>query len=107
MRDPLDALNPEEDLFWATVRSMPWVEAEEVLRARRGDTLRRMNAAQRAGNGVELSCLARLTARLNDEIHLVSQRAQRARWSAAVRAVYGDEGWAQVIQWMRAEEATG
>lgn len=90
--------------FLDLVRSMPFVEADELLVQRRQDLLARLLVAEDADK-VDLGYI--LSA-VNDEIHLLRQRMQRVKVSKAVRECFGDEGfelWRQRVALMELEAA--
>lgn len=90
--------------FLDLVRSMPFVEADELLIQRRQDLLARLLVADDADK-VDLGYI--LSA-VNDEIHLLRQKMHRVKVSKAVRECFGDEGfelWRQRVVMMELEAA--
>lgn len=83
------------------VRTMPWCEAEDMLFARRAEVLGRLCAADDSDK-VDLGYI--LSA-LNMEIAAIHRKQDGAAWSRTVRAVCGEDLWAQCIQHKRALEA--
>ena len=80
--------------FLELLRTMPWIEAEELLRDRRTEVLARLHSQDTgAQDRVDLGYVI---SALNNEIHLISQKMERANWSRSVRAVFGEEGWQRV-----------
>lgn len=78
--------------FLELVRTMPLVEADELLVDRRLDLLRRLHACV---DGQERVDLGYVLSAVNDEIYLVRQRMQRIKVGQAVRDCFGDEGFAR------------
>ena len=76
--------------FLELVRTMPFVEAEEMLETRRQEVLARLYAADKADK-VDLGYI--LSA-INGELSLVRQKLRRVKVGQAVRDCFGDEGFA-------------
>lgn len=74
------------------VRTMPFCEAEELLRQRRQEVLERLHASQQGADTVDLGYV--LSA-LNDEIHILVTKQQRIKVGQAVRDCFGEEGFAR------------
>jgi hypothetical protein len=107
--------------FLGRVRHMPNVEAEQEILARKMDQaaemaelqleLRRLDTARGVKGkesrdiGYRLQAMTADNALLSAALKEVRSQIERTKWSNAVRAVFGDDGWAQCRQWMAAEEA--
>lgn len=74
------------------VRTMPFCEAEELLRHRRQEVLQRLHACNQ---GPESMDLGYVLSAINDEIHLLTQKQQRIKVGQAVRDCFGDDGYAR------------
>jgi len=78
--------------FLELVRTMPFSEAEELLRQRRQEVLQRLHACNQGPESIDLGYVL---AAINDEIHLVVQKRNRIKVGQAVRDCFGDEGFAR------------
>jgi len=107
--------------FLERVSQMPDIEAEHGLLARKGhqaaevaqlqlrlrnlDNARGVKGREAREIGYRLQAITTENARLTVAIKQVRDRMERTRWANAVRAVFGDEGWALCREWMAAEQA--
>ena len=104
------------DEFLERVKHMPDLEAEQELLMRRESNAEELAVAQsqiaeieqRCGSktkearelGQHLQVIGADNSRLGVALRLLRDRMERTRWSKAVRAVHGDEGWAACREWM-------
>lgn len=77
--------------FLELVRTMPFVEADELLVNRRQEVLSRLYVAE----GEDRVNLGYVLSAINDEIHLVRQKLQRIKVGQAVRDCFGEDGFAR------------
>ncbi len=77
--------------FLELVRTMPFIEADELLTNRRQEVLSRLYVAE----GEERLNLGYVLSAINDEIHLVRQKMQRIKVGQAVRDCFGEDGFAR------------
>lgn len=77
--------------FLELVRTMPFVEADELLVHRRQEVLSRLYVAE----GEDRVNLGYVLSAVNDEIHLVRQKLQRIKVGQAVRDCFGEDGFAR------------
>jgi hypothetical protein len=93
-------LSERERLFFETVRTMPFVEAEQELRARRQRALQDRLVALVGKRGHDVDRANLLITFINDELHRLGRINRDHKMQLAVRALFGDEGWEQVKVWM-------
>lgn len=55
--------------------------------------------------GLAIQVVAQDLSLLNAALKEVRARMERTKWSEAVRALFGEDGWAQCREWMAAQEA--
>lgn len=109
------------DTLLERVAEMPDIEAEQELILRKeksalevamlngelskieshGTKKHKTNAQQEIGRALQVIGSDNL--RLNAAIKIIRQRIEARKWSNAVRAVCGDEAWAQCRVWMAAQ----
>ncbi len=77
----------DDRIFWERLRDMPYSEAEALLRHSRQTAIQQRNEANAQRNGDAEVELNLLITKINDELHLISQAAQRASLRKAMRAV--------------------
>lgn len=82
-------MTPGSKEWWIVVQSTQLHEAQTMLRDYKADLLQLRTGPGAQETGPEI-------ARVNDEIHRISQIQNRANISRAVRNLFGEEGWAQV-----------
>lgn len=88
--------------FLDLVRTMPFIEAEELLRDRRIEVLQRLHEAK---DGEEKVNLGYILSALNDELHVVGQKMNRLAIGRAIRQLFGEEGYAKWREWRAMNEA--
>lgn len=86
--------------FFGVVRSMPFFEADQLLRDRIHDANAARVDAQRRKDGNEQAELEALLSKLKDELHMRNRANRDYQMQTAVKTLFGDEGWAQVKQWL-------
>jgi hypothetical protein len=100
-----------DEMFWMRLRTMPDLEAEQILRDRRDELglerglIRTAHAA--AGTAKErtrlqaaLSEMRALDQKIGDELHSICKRQDRLAWQKAIREVLGEEAYLQVRAWV-------
>jgi hypothetical protein len=98
----------KDDAFCEAVRTMPFVEADEELRARRHDALLEKAEALERGDGAAAAMADWRINRVKDELHRLNRINRDFQIQLAVRALFGEDGWGQVKVWLceNAPEAT-
>jgi hypothetical protein len=103
--------------FLEIVQEMPDVEAAQEIVLRKEHAcleLAMLNAelsrvdkkstrGKEIGYAIQVVCADNV--QLNARLKEVNNRIDRAGWSNAVRAVFGDDGWAACREWMAMQEA--
>lgn len=85
--------------WWDVVHDTPFFEAEQMIRHYRSVVLRKSGGPISPADQVTVN-------RCNDEIHRLSQLQSRANVAAAVRNLFGQEGWELVREEMARLELT-
>lgn len=101
----------EDKVFWDRLVEMPDIEAELELIGRRDGLLlenamlstekrEAKNRFVESDIGIAIQENASLVAKINDELKIIRERMNRLSWKAAVKAVFGDEGYLQCVIWI-------
>lgn len=105
----------EDEIFWARLSEMPWLEAEEEC-VKRKENLnlqiamlltaknesRSKNESERIGR--EIQALHQTHGMLTDKIKWYRTRLSQVTWQRAVTAIWGKEGYDACRDWMVANE---
>ncbi len=87
-------LRLEHKHFWDTIRTMPVVEAEQMLKEIRADVSLRLVRAREKKSNESVAELCALNTVLNVEIHRIAQINRSAMMTRAIRNLWGEEGHA-------------
>lgn len=100
----------DDQIFWERLEDMPDIEALQELSQRRESMVARKTEIidywrgrfkkMSAEDTESFASIDLALVKINDEIKTRNRRMDNASWRAAVRAIYGEEGYVRCREWM-------